>query len=264
VKFPYTIRIGTAAVQAHLICELLAYALAYQAYKALRRVHGDALTSESRWWIIAAAAIGSLIGGRILDLLEIPAAIGARWHDLSFLVSGGKTIVGALIGGLFAVELTKKWLGISQRTGDLFAVPICLGIVVGRIGCFLGGLPDRTYGIATTLPWAVDFGDGIRRHPTQLYEVIFVACLGMYLLRRMNRPHVNGDIFKMFMVAYFAFRLVCDFLKPDARVFAGLSSIQLACVMMLLYYAADVRRWLLPQRQRRPELTRDDSAVSSE
>jgi len=46
------------------------------------------------------------------------------------------------------------------------------------------------------------------------------------------------------MVGYMGFRLACDFLKPDVRVFAGLSSIQWACVAMLLYYARDIARWV--------------------
>src|SRR5260370_41874526 len=51
------------------------------------------------------------------------------------------------------------------------------------------------------------------------------------------------------MVGYFAFRLCVDFLKPEVRVLAGLSSIQWACIFMLLYYAPDVLRWLGGVRQ---------------
>jgi len=48
------------------------------------------------------------------------------------------------------------------------------------------------------------------------------------------------------MVGYFVFRLLCDFLKPDdVRVFLGLTAIQWACVVMLAYYAADIRRWIV-------------------
>ncbi|MEI4861506.1 prolipoprotein diacylglyceryl transferase, partial [Klebsiella pneumoniae] len=82
----------------------------------------------------------------------------------------------------------------------------------------------------------VNFGDGISRHPTQLYEIVFAAALGTFLWRRMQRPYLEGDIFKMFMVAYFAFRLVGDFLKPDVHIFAGMSSLQWASAGMLLYY----------------------------
>jgi len=75
--------------------------------------------------------------------------------------------------------------------------------------------------------------------------VLFVLALGVILWRRTRLAHAEGDIFKMFMVGYFGFRLLCDFLKPDVRVFAGLSSIQWACVGMLLYYFRDILRWSL-------------------
>jgi len=90
---------------------------------------------------------------------------------------GGKTIVGALIFGLISVELIKRYIRLRQSTGDLYAIPLALGIAIGRVGCFLTGLSDNTYGTPTNLPWAINFGDGIPRHPTQLYEIIFLIAL---------------------------------------------------------------------------------------
>jgi phosphatidylglycerol---prolipoprotein diacylglyceryl transferase len=211
-------------------------------YLALRRRGSDALDDLNRWWIIAAAAIGATVGSKALYWLEDPRLTLAHLRDPAYLL-GGKTIVGALIGGLFAVEMMKRHLHITRRTGDLFAVPLCAGIAIGRVGCFLTGVSDHTVGIATTLPWGMDAGDGVMRQPVQLYEIAFVLLLGAFLWWRMRKPYEPGDIFKMFMVGYFGFRLACDFLKPDIRVFAGLSSIQWACVAMLLYYSPDVKRW---------------------
>ena len=53
-----------------------------------------------------------------------------------------------------------------------------------------------------------------------------------------------GDAFKLFMVAYMLFRLLCDFIKPYPRLLLGLGGIQWACVLILLYYSPDVLRWL--------------------
>ena len=178
----------------------------------------------------------------MLYWFEDPAATLARWRDPVYLL-GGKTIVGALIGGLLCVELAKRLVGETRSTGDLLAAPIALGIAVGRIGCFLAGLPDGTYGVATSLPWGVDFGDGIRRHPTQLYESLFALALFFCLVHLLKRPHRNGDVFKVFMLAYFGWRLAIDFLKPEIRV-GIFSGIQWACAAMFLYYAGDIRRWL--------------------
>jgi phosphatidylglycerol---prolipoprotein diacylglyceryl transferase len=243
MNFPVYLRSGSLSVHPHLVFEVLAYGVGFRVYVGLRKRAGDALDDVNRWWVIAAAAMGAVVGSRALYWFEDPRLTLAHWSDPAFLM-GGKTIVGAMVGGLLAVELAKKWLGITRRTGDLFAVPICVGMAIGRIGCFLTGLDDHTSGIATTLPWGVNFGDGVSRHPMQLYEVVFALAVGAFLWWRMRRPYREGDIFKMFMVAYFGFRLLCDFLKPDVRVFLAMTSIQWACVAMLCYYAPDIVRWL--------------------
>lgn len=226
----------------HLLFETLAYLCAYQLYRLLRRRYGDSISSSNRWSVIAAAAVGAALGSKLLFFLEDPKLTLAHIHDAVFLM-GGKTIVGALIGGLFAVELTKELCGIKQRTGDLFAVPLCLGIAIGRIGCFFTGLADNTYGIPTSLPWGVNLGDGIPRHPVQLYELVFVLVLGFLLFVWFQRPHASGDIFKGFMVGYACFRLFVDFLKPYPR-FAGLDTLQWGCIVVIGYYATDIWRWI--------------------
>jgi phosphatidylglycerol:prolipoprotein diacylglycerol transferase len=226
----------------HWVLEMLAYAAGFRVYLWLRRRDGDAIDDVGRWWVIAAAAMGAVAGSKILYWLEDPSLTFAHRSDLASL-AGGKTIVGALVGGLFAVEAMKLRLGITRRTGDLFAVPLCVGIAIGRVGCFLTGLNDHTFGVATRLPWGVDFGDGITRHPTQLYESAFAILLGLFLWKRSSNPHIEGDIFRMFMVAYFAFRLGMDFLKPGVRIIFGLSTIQVACLGMLLYYGPNILEW---------------------
>jgi prolipoprotein diacylglyceryltransferase len=242
IHFPFYLRFGPFALHPHLPFEILAYVAGFLTYLRLRRSHGDSVSDASRWTVITAAVAGAALGSRVLYWFEDPAASLAHWRDPAYLL-GGKTIVGALIGGLFAVELAKRLAGETRSTGDLFAAPLALGIAIGRIGCFLTGLSDHTYGIATSLPWGVDFGDGIRRHPTQLYESLFTLALFFFLLRALKRPHREGDIFKIFMLAYLGWRLAIDFLKPEVRL-GILSGIQWACAAMFVYYHSDIRRWL--------------------
>lgn len=243
MTFPVYLHIGALRVHPHFLFEMVAYGVGFRLYVELRKARGDFLDGARRWWVVAAAATGALAGALLLAMLENPAGLLTEWREPRAMLAG-KTIVGALIGGSFAVEWAKRRLGIKQRTGDLFALPLCVGIAIGRIGCFLTGLQDQTCGIESSLPWAVDFGDGIRRHPTQLYELIFLVALAIVMWRLSRHPYLRGDLFRFFMVCYLAFRLVIDFLKPDPRVLLGLSSIQWACVAMLIYYRADIVRWL--------------------
>jgi prolipoprotein diacylglyceryltransferase len=211
----------------HPVFEALGYAGGYAVYKYQRNRAGDFLSDERRWLLLAATALGALAGSRILGLLEQAPRLGLHWSSL--LLPGGKTIVGGLLGGWLSVEIAKLLLHIRSRTGDLYAIPLCLGIAIGRIGCFAAGLADDTYGTPTTLPWGSDFGDGIRRHPTQLYELVFLLLLAAVLLWFSHRPHRNGALFRIFMAAYLTWRLLIDFIKPQPLVH-GLNMIQWACL----------------------------------
>jgi len=182
------------------------------------------------------------MGSKILYWLETPALTLAKWDDWTYML-GGKTVVGGLLGGLIAVEVTKKLLGETRSTGDLFALPLAAGMAIGRVGCFLNGLSDQTFGLPTRLPWGIDFGDGIPRHPTQLYEILFLIAVMVVLVWLRPKVYQSGDSFKTFMIVYLAWRLCIDFLKPTVQ-FAGLGSIQWACVFGLLYYGRDALRIL--------------------
>ena len=244
MTFPFYFYFLGFKLNAHVVFETLAYTVGFLTYRRLQKRFGDPVPRSIRWSVIAAAAVGAVIGSKLLYWLEDPYRILAHWRDFQVLW-GGKAIVGGLIGGLIAVEWTKRKLNYNIRTGDLFAVPLCVGIAVGRVGCFLSGLADDTYGSATKLPWGIDFGDGVHRHPTQLYEMFFLLLLAGFLSHLMRKPHVQGDIFKMFMVGYSGWRLAIDFLKSDPH-FWGMNSIQWACVLVVLYYSPDIGRWLRP------------------
>src|SRR5271157_5235318 len=127
MSFPVYLHFGSLPIHPHLLFEALAYTLGFRLYLELRRQQGDQIHEVHRWWVIAAAAMGAVLGSKLLYLLEDP------WQSLQHLsqpalLFSGKTIVGALIGGLFSVEFAKRLLGVTARTGDLFALPLCLGI----------------------------------------------------------------------------------------------------------------------------------------
>jgi prolipoprotein diacylglyceryltransferase len=123
--------------------------------------------------------------------------------------------------------------------------PLLLGLVIGRLGCHLSGLTDGTFGTPTSLPWGIDFGDGIARHPTNLYEIGFLVLLALLLSALERRcPLPNGRRFELFLAGYLLFRLLVEFLKPTAALPGlGLTAIQWACVAGLGYY---VWLWMRP------------------
>jgi phosphatidylglycerol:prolipoprotein diacylglycerol transferase len=236
MTFPVILHIAGHPIPVHEVCELAGYIVGVQTFLFINRANTKksstpgvfSPTGDEKFWLILWCALGAMIGSKLLAWLEMSPDQILQIHNwLDFL--GGKTIVGGLLGGWIAVEIAKKYFHITDRTGDGYVAPLVLGIAIGRIGCFLTGLPDHTYGIATSLPWGIDFGDGIRRHPTQLYEIAFVLLWGSLLWLRSAWPHRQGDLFRLFMLGYFTFRLLVEFIKPVYRP-DDLSAIQWACL----------------------------------
>jgi phosphatidylglycerol---prolipoprotein diacylglyceryl transferase len=236
VTFPVVWHIWGFDLHAHLVMEVIGYAAATRLYIALkRRFPSSNLGHEQQIWIIVGCLAGAVLGAKLLAFIESFHVYWPYRHDPRVWL-GGKTIAGGLAGGWAGVEIVKRDQHITQSTGDRFVFPIILGLCIGRVGCFLTGLPDHTYGVATNLPWGVDFGDGVRRHPAQLYEIVFCLFWAAALIWRMRRPWRPGEIFRLFMFGYFSWRFVIEFIKPR-ETYWGLSPIQMvsfvvACVAL--------------------------------
>ncbi len=224
----------------HPVIEALAYAGGFAIYKWQRGRAGDVIDEPKRWTVLAAAAVGALVGSRVLGIAEqwptVMAAVRTGRLMALLISPGGKTIVGGLLGGWIAVEVVKRLNGIHQRTGDLFVVPLCVGMAIGRVACLLAGIADDTYGVATKLPWAVDLGDGVGRHPVQVYEIIFLMVL-VVVISRLPKMR-QGAKFGIFLASYLVWRVGIDFLKPQPLV-CGLNLIQWSCLGGLVLLGMD-------------------------
>ncbi|MEO7210819.1 MAG: prolipoprotein diacylglyceryl transferase family protein, partial [Chitinophagaceae bacterium] len=192
---------------------------------------------QNRLWILVGAIFGALLGSRILGSLENPVALFHSSNPLSYFYEN-KTIVGGLLGGLIGVEILKKIIGENKNSGDLFVYPLILGMIIGRIGCFSMGIYEETYGKPSSFIFAMKLGDNIPRHPVALYEIFFLLLLWLSLkITERKYMLANGALFKLFMIAYLCFRFLLDFIKPHYTFSFGLSTIQIACLAGLIYYA---------------------------
>lgn len=235
MQIPFEPQLFGYNINIHLVLEYLAFFIGFRYYVYLRRKSTDTISSNNRLTIILGAALGALIGSRLMGVLENPLVEFTKENSIQLL--NAKTIMGGLFGGLLGVELAKKCIGETQSSGDLFTLPIILGIFIGRIGCFLSGINEFTYGKKTAFFMGMDLGDGVLRHPTSLYELVFLALLFFFLKYGKKRSLLkNGAVFKWFMILYFAFRFFIEFLKPNVFYIFGLSSIQILCIICMLYY----------------------------
>jgi prolipoprotein diacylglyceryltransferase len=233
--FPVVLHIGSWHVPIHPVCDVLAYSLGFQFYLHLkRRSPGPKLGAEKNAWIFLGCLFGAIVGAKVLAWAEAPGLYWALRTDPHFWF-GGKTIVGGLLGGWAGMEIAKWALGITASLGDVCVYPIILGMCIGRVGCFLTGLSDNTCGTPSNLPWAVDYGDGIPRHPAQIYEILFLIGVGVVLWVKRHALTANGLKFRWFLSSYLAFRFYIDFFKPHWTLFGGLSGIQWGCLVGLIF-----------------------------
>lgn len=243
MTFPVELHIGPVKISAHLLLETLAFFIAFRYFLYLRRKQGDGINEPNRIWIIIGATAGALVGSRLLGALESPSTLMKTEHILLYLYSA-KTIVGGLLGGLIGVELIKAAINETSSSGDLFVYPLLLGMIIGRIGCFLNGTAESVVGLPTGSVLGMDLGDGQLRHPVALYEIVFLVLLWIMIrLLSKQASWQQGLMFKVFMISYLGFRFWLEFLKPREPVALNLSSIQWACVAGWLYYSRTI--WYL-------------------
>lgn len=195
------------------------------------------IAERKRLLIGLAAFCGAMIGAKLPFVLSDWRGMltGAAWF------ADGKTILCGLVGGYVGVELAKWALDVRVKTGDSFAVPVAAAIGVGRLACFVGGC---CYGTPTSLPWGVVFPnvDSQPRHPTQLYEAAFHLTAAVVLWRLRDRGVCRGQLVKLYFLAYFAYRFLTEFIRPEAKLFGALTGYQWACLVLAGLFACLWRR----------------------
>jgi phosphatidylglycerol---prolipoprotein diacylglyceryl transferase len=181
----------------------------------------------------------SLVAGAVLGGF----ATGTFNLWLSGVAGIGRSILGALAGAIAAIELFKKWRGISGSTGLIFVPAFAASVAMGRWGCFFAGLDDNTHGIETRMRWGVDFGDGIFRHPVQIYESInmglFLAASLVLIVRR--DPWFMRNGFYALVLFYAAQRFVLEFIKPYGTVIGPFNLFHLIALALICYSLAMLR-----------------------
>lgn len=233
MQFPFQYTLFGETYYYHFIFETLAFIVGIRVYYFLRKKQTDTISDINRLWILLGAMLGALVGSRVIAFLELPSEI----HSFTFLkLYQTKTVAGGFLGGLLGVELIKKLIGEKQSSGDMYVIPIIIALFIGRIGCFSMGIAEPTYGIETSFFMGMDLGDGLKRHPVALYEMIYMVLLFILFTKVKFRNFENGDKFKLFMLLYFLYRFSVEFIKPYQPLFLGLSSIQLSAVFIFIYY----------------------------
>lgn len=190
--------------------------------------------------VYISALVGAFLGAK---LVYLGAEGWLHWHDQNrwVILATGKSITGALLGGYLAVEIAKYFLKYPGTTGDWFAVIVPVGIMLGRIGCFLNGC---CLGRVCEPSWfTLNDVNGVARWPSVPVEFLFNALiLGVILMLRWGRI-ARGQLFHFYLIAYGLFRFFHEFMRDTPQIIGPISGYQIAALgIFALGVAGFVRR----------------------
>ncbi|MCQ9208358.1 MAG: prolipoprotein diacylglyceryl transferase [Omnitrophica bacterium] len=190
-------------------------------------------------------AISGILGARLLYVLQNLAFYISNPGEIFMLHKGGLSFYGGFIlATICAIVFLKKEQLSVPKVLDLIAPYLALAQSIGRIGCLLNGC---CYGQPTDFGFCIYFpGEGIARHPTQIYSSLSLLVIFFILRNRQTRrgrgPYFSGQIFLWYCLLYSLMRFFMEFLRGDnLRIFANLSLHQL--ISMVIFVISGVFLW---------------------
>lgn len=171
--------------------------------------------------VIFYGALGVILGGRIGYTLfySFPVFIDNPISIL-FIHQGGMSFHGGMLGVCVGIYLFGRKNGLNFFQVADFIIPwVPVGLGAGRIGNFINhelwGRP-----METVMPWALDYGDQIARHPSSLYQALTEGLLLFLILWwYSSKPRPHAAISAVFMISYGCFRFITEFFRiPDEHI----------------------------------------------
>ncbi len=166
--------------------------------------------------------IGAVFGARLFYIILFPEQFNG-FNDYLALHEGGLVFYGGLVSAL--IFLSIYCLATSLQLPeffDLLSPSIATAHAIGRLGCIINGC---CYGLATDSIQIYRLNTdppGFFRHPTQLYELLFLTTLSILLLKTNNSIYIKNKVFRgatsgIYLISYSFFRFLVEFLRGDNR-----------------------------------------------
>lgn len=178
--------------------------------------------------IYLGALVGGFAGAKIAYLLA-EGWLAWQQPDRWLRWATGKSVLGGLLGAYAGVEFTKHFTGHKKSTGDAFAVIVPLGILLGRVGCYLNGC---CLGRPVAGVFAARDVNGIARWPAPFVEGLFQVVILITILLLQRRGLLRDRLFFLYLTAYGLFRFAHEFMRDTPKLVLGLSGYQFIALVM--------------------------------
>lgn len=235
--YPDLIKIGDFVISSFGVMVAIGFLVAY--WFSAKEFKRKGLSEELLGNLFLAAMVGGIVGAKFLFLLENIPVKEIIANPFQYLFSrGGLTFYGGLFGALFLTwVVAKRYKTSFWKIGDAVAPAMAIGYAIGRIGCFLVG---DDYGIPTNLPIGMTFPMGLpptleKVHPTQIYEVIIMGIVFLFLWKIRKRDYKVGYLFSIYLLLAGTERFLIEFLRNTTpSPISGLSIAQLMAVVLIV------------------------------
>ena len=188
---------------------------AWQAKKQLNVPYD--ITNELILFIL----ISAIIGGKFFIIFEDFQGFINNPMNLIRNFSQGFVFYGSL---LFAIPTMLIFFRIKKiptlQMLDIMAITACIVHGTGRIGCFMAGcchgLPHNGF-LSVIFTDPVCQADPLNTplHPTQIYSMVVIYGIMVFLLVMSGRKKFNGQLFLFYLILYSFGRIFLETLRGD-------------------------------------------------
>lgn len=178
-------------------------------------------------------------------IIALPAAIiGARLYyvifnldmydnflDMINIRQGGLAIHGGVLAGVGSFYIYAKIKKLDfWKWLDIAAPSIILGQAIGRWGNYIN---QEAHGGPTDLPWGIVI-DGVKYHPTFLYESVFNLIIFIFLMVMRKKKKFDGQLIALYMILYSIVRFFVEGLRTDSLYFGSFRVAQLISIVLIV------------------------------
>ena len=223
--------------------------------------------------VFMAALVGipsGVIVSRLLHVLDLWDYYSQ--HPGEIIGGMGLTIWGAILGAALGIWVYSKIARIKfGYLANLITPGLILAQIIGRIGCTVNGC---CHGSTCSLPWAVVYTHpeseavlNVPVHPTQVYEIIFLALVFVLILFLRNRIKPAGSLFIGYLAIYSCWRIGIDFIRDGTPFLFGMHQAQVIGIFTLIVtipILAIKTRWGKPEEEKEEEITTETEVERGE
>ena len=202
---------------------LMATGMILGTYLALREAKRVGISEDDVLNLAICAIPAGVIGARLYYVIFNWSYYSQYPSQILNFRGGGMAIHGALIGGILAGFIYTKVKKLNFfKMADIALIGMPLAQAIGRWGNYING---EAHGGPTNLPWGI-MVDGVKVHPTFLYESIWNFGIFIFLWMFRKKKKYEGQIAVCYIILYSLGRFFIEGLRTDSLMLGPLRMAQ--------------------------------------